>query len=307
MNQEYFAAKLKEFRIKMLPQYSRETLDRNVRRIEQLSRRGMDPFSVEESWVFEYCAGELEHSKKRNSLRLEMEDLKRWVEFTGQAIRIPKFTKEAEQDPWFPTTEEYREVLKTCSLNFKGRIRDWLKQTEHERKWYRTALIIRVLAEGGMRSSELVRMNLDERREQGYFIRSSKRERDRFVALSPATLEMLDRYIQQYRQNTDRKALWTSDYGRLRTAVVRSLVKEAGKAANVPQLHPHALRHYCATQLMKSGIDLRKIQIHLGHASIQSTQRYTHMLSQDVQAEIYEIYSRVREPDFFENEEAIAV
>ena len=158
-----------------------------------------------------------------------------------------------------------------------------------------------------MRNSELVRMNLDERREHGYFIRSSKRERDRFVALSPATMEMLDRYVKEFRQPTDRKALWTSDYGRMGTSVIRALIKEAGKAANVPQLHPHALRHYCATQLMKSGVDMRKIQVHLGHASIQSTQRYTHMMSQDVQAEIYEIYSRVREPDFFENEEAIAI
>jgi len=58
---------------------------------------------------------------------------------------------------------------------------------------------------------------------------------------------------------------------------------------------------------MKSGVDMRKIQIHLGHASIESTQRYTHLMSAEVQMEIYEIYSRVREPDFFESEEAIAI
>lgn len=72
-----------------------------------------------------------------------------------------------------------------------------------------------------------------ERREHGYFIRSSKKEQDRFVALSPGTLGMLDRYVKEFRQATDRKALWTSDYGRMRTAVVRTLIKEAGKATNV--------------------------------------------------------------------------
>ena len=111
--------KLREFRVRLLPQYSAETLDRNVRRIEQLARKGMDPLHVSEAWVYEYCAEELEHSKKRNSLRLEMEDLKRWVEFTEQDVKVPRFTKEAEQDPWYPTPEQYREVLKTCSLKWE--------------------------------------------------------------------------------------------------------------------------------------------------------------------------------------------
>ena len=163
------------------------------------------------------------------------------------------------------------------------------------------------MAEGGMRVSELLRMNLDERRDRGYFIRSSKKEKDRFVGLSPSTLEMLDRYVAEFRQKTDPKALWTGDYGRLKSAVIRKLVKEAGIAAGIPQLHPHALRHYCATTLLKSGLDMRKIQIHLGHRSIESTQRYTHLLSSDVQVEVYELYSSVRVPDFFESEEAIAI
>ena len=93
----------------------------------------------------------------------------------------------------------------------------------------------------------------------------------------------------------------------MKPAVIRKLGKEAGIAAGVSQLHPHALSHYCATRLLKMGVDMRKVQIHLGHGSIKSTQRYTYVLSSDVQGEIYDLYSRVQEHDFFEYEEAIAI
>ena len=126
-------------------------------------------------------------------------------------------------------------------------------------------------------------------------------------SLSPPTLEMIDRYVKEFRENTDTKAMWTGEYGRLKPAVVRKLVKEAGIASGVPQLHPHAMSHYCATRLLKMGVDMRKVQVHLGHGSIKSTQRYTHMLSSDVQGEIYDLYSGVQEHDFFEYEEAIAI
>ena len=91
--------------------------------------------------------------------------------------------------------------------------------------------------------------------------------------------------IARFMENLSTKDFWIVEYGRLKPEVVKKLITDAVKAAGVPQLHPHAMRHYCATRLLKMGVDMRKVQIHLGHGSIKSTQRYIHMLSSDVQGE----------------------
>lgn len=297
---------LRKFRVRMLPSYSEETLERASRRIERFARLGLNVYEIDVAWVYEYCSGQLKSGKLRKSLRIEMEDLSRWCLFTDQKAELPRFRKEPSPDPRFPTEEEYSDLLALCRTRRKERIRDYLKQAEHERKWFRNELILRVLAEGGMRVSELIRVNVQDVAEKGLFIRSSKREKNRFVALSPGTLDMIRTWISDWRQSTDEKALFTGDYGRMGTTMIRKDVKQIGRMTGQGDLHPHALRHFCATRLLRAGIDIRKIQVHLGHASIQSTQEYTHLLTSDVQVEIYNLYAKEREPDFFRVEAVIA-
>lgn len=294
---------LKDFRIKLLPEYSRETLLRASRRIEYFASF-MDVYHLDDEKIYEYCDMQLTGGKMKKSLRLEMEDLARWCRYTGQKVDLPHFKKEPSAEPWFPTDEEYARILETCIKKQNEIIRDTKKQDDHIRKWKRLELIIRILAEGGMRVSELARINSENLSEKGVFIRSSKKEKNRYVALTPYTLDLLREYIEKYRYNSD-KALLTGQTGRLTPAIIRNEVKEAGVASGVDKLHPHALRHYCATFLLRNGVDLRKIQIHMGHSDIQSTTLYTHMISSAVQEDIYELYSWVRMPGFFRIEEEV--
>jgi integrase/recombinase XerD len=109
-------------------------------------------------------------------------------------------------------------------------------------------------------------------------VRHGKGARERTVMLSPTLLHVLRNYYRERRPagpqlfpGRDRRRALT------RAAVSRAL--KVGIKRREIDLHitPHTMRHCFATQLLEDGVDIRTVQILLGHGSISSTTRYTHL------------------------------
>jgi integrase/recombinase XerC len=113
-----------------------------------------------------------------------------------------------------------------------------------------------------------------------------KGNKERIVPLGGPAVQAIRAYLERRDELTDPKtgtrdprALFLSKRGaRLGVRRVQTLVHQYGAlGAGRADLHPHALRHTCATHLLDGGADLRAIQEMLGHASLSTTQRYTHV------------------------------
>lgn len=139
--------------------------------------------------------------------------------------------------------------------------------------------IIATLYATGLRVSELCQLqgsDVDSER-MVIEVHQGKGQRDRLVMLSPRLLPLLRHYWQQYQLAT-----WLFP-GPKRTKPITTkgvfyICRKAGKAANLTKaVHPHLLRHSFATHLLEDGVDLRRIQLLLGHSSLSTTSRYLHV------------------------------
>ncbi|HEY1958517.1 MAG TPA: tyrosine recombinase XerC [Polyangiaceae bacterium] len=139
----------------------------------------------------------------------------------------------------------------------------------------------------GLRVSELCGLNLgdvDLRERQVRVVGKGRKER--IVPLGDKAAEAVETYlgvresvVRPGRTVREPRALFLGALGkRLSPRAVQIFTKKNGAlGAGRADLHPHALRHACATHMLDGGADLRSIQEILGHSSLSTTQRYTHV------------------------------
>jgi integrase/recombinase XerD len=159
----------------------------------------------------------------------------------------------------------------------------------------RDRAILELLYACGLRVSELTGLDSDRLDLPGLQVRViGKGNRERRVPMGEEARERLHRYLlgprAAWTSGRPSPAVFVSQRGvRLARESVWRLVRHWADAANVPgRVSPHTFRHSFATHLLEGGADLRVVQTLLGHASISTTQLYTHLTGERLR----EVYTR---------------
>jgi integrase/recombinase XerC len=153
----------------------------------------------------------------------------------------------------------------------------------------RDRAVLETLYSTGIRASELIGMNHNDINRYDRLIRiRGKGRKERIVPLGAVALAAIDAYVGQQR-NPNSSAVFVGPGGKRLTArTVQRILETYRKELGLQQkASPHTLRHSFATHMLESGADLRAIQELLGHASLSTTQRYTHV-NLDALMEVYD-------------------
>lgn len=200
----------------------------------------------------------------------------------------------------FYKSSEMRNDDMTFEAMLKGTPKQWsqlpklLSETEvirllnlpvmDNREDLRDAAMVELLYATGLRVSELINLemahlNLDV----GFLKATGKRDKQRIVPIGDKARQLVSEYLQSARPSFVKRrtssALFLTRLGRAmsRQCFWKILKNRTVRAGISRPIFPHMLRHSFATHLLDHGADLRSVQMMLGHASIATTQIYTHV------------------------------
>lgn len=201
---------------------------------------------------------------------------------SGHSVQLPRLPKRLPRDI---LTEE--EITKVLSLPDVATMRGFRDRT-----------VLELLYTTGMRSGELVNLNVEDvNLEQGHIhIRQGKGRKDRVVPVGDIAAEFVAGYIKVIRPRLLRKfeqrALLIGWSGR-KYSTAQGLLKEFRryliKAGITKNIVFHSIRHTCATHMLRSGAGIRYIQELLGHETVATTERYAKVEIGDLQ-QVHEKY-----------------
>lgn len=203
----------------------------------------------------------------------------RYLVRLGRIKEIPKLeiVQHTRNLPETLSDEEIQRLLAAC-----------VAKEEADNRKFRNKAVMTLLYGTGCRVSELCDLDLSDLQLDLRIIRiTGKGSKERIVPLVKEVVDALNEYlkVRVYLAQPIEASLIVNDRGNRpsRIDIFRWLKRwslDAGFSRNVS---PHKLRHACATQLLKEGVDLRSIQTLLGHASIATTEIYTKIENTDLE------------------------
>lgn len=168
---------------------------------------------------------------------------------------------------------------------------------------FRNRAIIELLYATGMRVSECAKLELSQIQwDLQLILVHGKGNKDRYVPFGNYAKKALQRYLKEcrtplldrYHQHHD--VVFVNQYGKPITSegieyILNQVVKHS--SLNM-KIHPHMLRHTFATAMLNNGADIRSVQELLGHASLSTTQIYTHVTRENLQKTYMKLFPRAK-------------
>lgn len=227
-------------------------------------------------------AGKADSSISRyfNSIRAFCKHLRKHkliAEDITQDITAPSFKNKC---PRIPTKEEMLRIVGQPDVTKEHGCRD--------------RAILELLYSSGLRASELCDLSVKDVGDGQVRVECGKGAKTRTVPITLHAQEAIRAYLTTWRANAQEdEYLFITKYGKQLTRQYLSvLVGDYSRGAGVEGVTTHTLRHACATHLLDKGADLRLIQEVLGHSTIASTQRYTHLSSENMKSMFNQFHPR---------------
>lgn len=192
----------------------------------------------------------------------------------SNVLKLVSLPKPEKSLPQFLTVPQVTALMESPSTR---------KKTKQATAWMgaRDAAVLELFYSSGLRLAELASLDVKDLDPIGETVRvMGKGARERIVPVGGIALEAISRYrheakiqsgplfINKSRKRLGHRSIWL---------LLKACVREAGLPAT---LSPHKLRHSFATHLLDNGADLRSVQSLLGHASLTTTQIYTHVTTE---------------------------
>ena len=268
---------------------------------ESPSARVFDPYTVHTESIRDYLHWLNCKHEKPASMARKLASLRSFYRYLqresmvglnpAEAIRTPKQPKHL---PRVLTKDDAAALMEFPADQAGGSQRD--------------RALLETLYSTGARVSELVGINLDDLRvSEGLVHLRGKGRKERIVPIGAVALQAIQAYLNQRpvmdsRDSTTKPKRVSSPVfrnnrgGRLTTRSVARIVAHYSNRLAGGSVSPHTLRHSFATHLLDEGADLRSIQEMLGHTSLSTTQKYTHLATDQLLAVYDRTHPRAGRP-----------
>lgn len=260
----------------------------------RLAERPIDPATLSPDSVRAYLQWLDHKGEKQTSLARKLASIRsfyRYLTRLGLVTRNPveelRTPKQPKHLPHVLTKDDANALMTFPHGQTTGSLRD--------------RALLETLYSTGARVSELVALNMDDVRQSEGLVRlQGKGRKERIVPIGDLALEAIRSYRAGLTAQVSRLAypavFVNQRGGRLTTRSVARIVARYSSRLAGGSVSPHTLRHSFATHLLDEGADLRAIQEMLGHASLRTTQKYTHVVTDQLLAVYDKAHPRAGRP-----------